>query len=360
MRILGSRILLYPLLLASCCFLAGCAAEAPPHAPRIQLPERISDLKVRQVGRTLRLQFTRPVLAEDKRRLTKPLEVRIYRDVTPAGVRPPRLFVASKPWASLPARTLSQHSRGGAVIYEDRLSAQTYSRLLGSTLTFMVTSLTRSFGGHVRVSDPSNPVRIEVLDVSPPIQTLHVRQQPDGVDLGWSRPTRSLTGRSIPRVAGYLIYRTPIPASGASPIQTTLTRYLDSDFHFNRTYLYQISAVFKLGGTQAESEPSLPVEITPRDIFPPPVPTGLMAVYTGRSVELVWKPDRGTKFGGYNLYRRQGHQPAKRLNPQLLLTPVFSDRTARHGRSYVYWVTAVSRTGHESGPSGSVIESLGE
>lgn len=237
------------------------------------------------------------------------------------------------------------------MIYEDRLSAQAYSRLVGSTLSFVETSLTRSFGGRVRSSDPSNVARIKVLDVSPPIQTLRARQQPEGIDLSWSAPVRSLTGGPLPPIFGYLVYRTSKAASQGPPIQTSEAHYLDRDFQFNRAYRYQVSAVFEFDGTQAESARSLPVEITPRDVFPPPVPSGLTVAYTGRSVELVWKPDPVARLGGYNVYRRQGNQPPERLNSKLLLTPVFTDRTVLRGQHYVYWVTAVSVAGHESGAS---------
>src|SRR5436309_828167 len=65
--------------------LAACASQGPPQPPRIEKPERVTDLAVAQIGRALVLSFTPPALATDGERLSKPLEIQICRSVTPPG-----------------------------------------------------------------------------------------------------------------------------------------------------------------------------------------------------------------------------------------------------------------------------------
>jgi hypothetical protein len=90
--------------LASCfsaCILTACAAQGPPTPPRIEKPEPITDLAVTQVGRTLEVSFTPPTLAADGERLSKPMEIEIFRS---AGVRGGKLPVntgSQVPWVTL-------------------------------------------------------------------------------------------------------------------------------------------------------------------------------------------------------------------------------------------------------------------
>ena len=92
-------------------------------------------------------------------------------------------------------------------------------------------------------------------------------------------------------------------------------------------------------------------QITPRDVYPPPVPAGLSAVYTGQSVELIWTADVEADLAGYNVYRREEGGPFQKINKEPLITPIFRDSSAQAERSYFYRVTAVDLTGNESAPS---------
>ena len=88
-------------VLAGICLLAGCGAQNPPQPPHLERPERISDLKVAQVGHRLELIFTPPVRAVDGQRLTKPLEIEIYRTQTPPGQAPPEVQPTGTPLTTL-------------------------------------------------------------------------------------------------------------------------------------------------------------------------------------------------------------------------------------------------------------------
>jgi hypothetical protein len=341
------------LLIACASLLAGCAAEGPPHPPRVQRPVKVEDLKVRQFGERLRLSFTTPRRTTDGRRLTKPIEVRIFRQVIPAGEHTPIPFVPAKPWVSLAAASLVPFTRGNQIDYEDRLSAVDFGRLIGAAFSFQIITLTRGFRGRVRESDPSNVARIRLLNVSLPVQNLRVTPTPEGPRLSWSRPQQGAAGGELPALAAYRIYRSTSGELGPYVLvgRSSTNSFLDPDFQFNHAYFYRVRAEYAQAGYTAESASSQTVTIIPQNIFPPPVPTGLTAVYTGRAVELLWKPDAGNNVAGYNAYRREGNSGHERLNRELLRAPFFTDASAAPNRLYSYWVTAVSLTRHESARS---------
>lgn len=336
------------LLCGTVLLLGGCAAEGPPRPPRVQQPEKISNLTITQIGRTLRLRFKIPIRAMDGRTLTKPLGVDFFRQAAPPGQQ--KTFIAVKPWVSIPPQNLRRYQQGSDIVYEDELSPQEFARLAGKTLAFSVMTFTRAFRGRLRLSDPSNVARTQLLDVSPPVQNVRTRQAPQAVEVEWSTPLRSLTGAPLPPVVKYRIYRAQKPHSGSFTLvgEAPEPPYRDTNFQYNQAYAYKVRAVFAQNGYTAQTADSLPASITPRDIFPPEPPQGLTAVYTGRAIQLVWKPSVAPGVAGYNVYREQSGRAARRMNRELLRTPVFTDSSVARGERYTYWVTAVDTAGNES------------
>ncbi|MGH9434745.1 MAG: fibronectin type III domain-containing protein, partial [Terriglobia bacterium] len=174
--------------------------------------------------------------------------------------------------------------------------------------------------------------------------------------LRWTAPERSVSGIALPELRGYKVYR----GSAAEPElfsvigQTRSPAYRDTHFRFGATYIYRVRAVFTQDGYTAETADSSPVEITPAPIFPPLAPQGLTAVFTGETVDLIWRPSAGPGVAGYNVYRREPGQSGRRINQQLLRTPVFTDKAVAPDTRYSYWVTAVGANRRESKPSSEV------
>ncbi|MGH9400921.1 MAG: fibronectin type III domain-containing protein [Terriglobia bacterium] len=318
----------------------------------------MKDLNVTQAGRTLVLSFTAPRQATDGRRLTKPLEVEIFRQVAGLGAQSKNGLNSPKslkPFVSIAPQQLPPLERGNTITYRISLTAAEYSRSMGARFVFRVVTLTRGFRGHPHLSEPSNTATTKLVDVSPPIVNLIARQAPHAIELEWSAPQESFTGGPLPVITGYRVYR--VMKSQIEPIligEAPSTSYRDTHFKFGETYIYSVAAVFTRDGYTATSAPSEPVGITPREIFPPPSPSGLTAVYTGNAVELIWKPEIDPDLAGYNVYRLEQGKLGERLNSQLLRTPAFSDRAIQQNTKYIYWVTAVDTAKNESQPSAHV------
>lgn len=334
----------------------SCASQVPPQPPRVQHPERITDVKVKQVGETLLLSFTPPVLATDGERLTKPLEIKIFRSITPAGQRPQAMGTNLKLWLTLFSSQFPRYRQGARIVYPEHLSQQQFNQWLGATLTFAVQPLTRGFRHRPILGQQSNVARTVLLDVSGPVQNLVITPTQNALELHWSPPARTLTNHLPKDLSGYRLYRstTGTPGSYELMARTVHASYKDSDFVFGQPYFYKVQAVFSSGGMMAESEHSMIADITPRDVFPPAAPSGLTALYARGVVDLVWNANTESDLAGYNVYRHEKNMPAHRINPVLLKTPIFRDSSVAPNQKYLYKVTAVDLSGNESGFSKEV------
>ena len=347
-----SRNLLF-LLLAALGFLPGCGVQSPPQPPRIERPAQIKDLRAGQTGRTFHLEFTLPALATDGERLSKPVELEIFRAAAPPGGTPAPPSTSGAPWARVLPRDLGRYLRKGKVDYPIAFSAQEYPQQMGSTFSFSVVALTRGFRGHPRASAPSNVAQAKLLDASQPVSNLAVQATQAALELSWPAPDKTLLGRPAANLAAYRIYGSSTGKPGTFQLiaETKVPRFADPDFQFGKAYYFQVRAVSALGSDRAESEPSATAEITPRDIFPPSVPQRLTAIYTAGAVDLLWSANTDVDLAGYNVYRKTAGGEFARLNPQLVSTPIFHDTSVAPGRNYEYAVAAVDLSGNESAQS---------
>src|SRR6185503_18975755 len=76
-----------------------------------------------------------------------------------------------------------------------------------------------------------------------------------------------------------------------------------------------------------EGQDSPTATIVAHDIFPPPVPTGLQAVYSSvdsqRFIDLTWSTDLENDFAGYNVYRSDAGGTEIRINADIVKTPAY-------------------------------------
>jgi len=324
--------------------------QGPPRPPRVEKPEKISDLAAVQKGSSFELSFTRPRLAADGERLTKPLEVEIFRTTTKPGSAPAELRPGTPPLQNLSSEELQKLSEGDKVIFPVRLSAQEYSQSIGSTFTFVVLGLTRGFHGRRIEGDYSNIVRPLLLDICAPIENLEIKTTEKALVLSWTPPAHSLTGQTLAGPVSYRVYWSSTGNPGTFQVrsETATPAYSDSEFAFGHTYFYKVRAALKQAGQTAESEDSAAVAITPRDTFPPGAPSNVSALFSAGAVQLVWTANTEPDLAGYNVYRREKGGALQKLNLELLRTPTFEDRAVQAGRQYFYLVKSVDSTGNES------------
>ena len=331
-------------------FYSGCGVQAPPQPPRLEIPKSIQDLAATQIGSIVHVAFTMPELATDGENLTKPVTVNIYRTVTPPGQQPVLPDAGAAPWLTLGPKQLPGFTHSGKVDYPLQFSLEELRRSQGSTFSFAVVALTRGFRGHPRRSEPSNTARAPLLDATGPVKNLEVKASQNALLLTWDKPAETLTGLPPAHVSGYRIYQSSTGKPGSYELagQAASNQFEDKNFQFGQPYFFLVSAITTEGKATAESVPSAPVNITPRDVFPPPVPIGLTAVNAAGAVDLLWNASSGQDLAGYNVYRSTAGGPFHRINKELVLTPIFHDAAVEPGHSYDYAVSAVDLTGNES------------
>ena len=115
---------------------------------------------------------------------------------------------------------------------------------------------------------------------------------------------------------------------------------------------------------EVEGDDTPAAKIFAHDVYPPGVPTGLQAVFSGAGqrpfVDLLWAPDTDADLAGYNVYRREeGGQPVK-INTELLKTTAYRDIEVQRGKKYFYSVSAVDLRGNESERSEEASEAVPE
>jgi hypothetical protein len=336
-------------------WLCACGVQGTPRPPRVEQPQRVTDLAVAQSSRTLTLSFTAPQLAADGERLTRPQELEILRAIFPPGQPAPVSGNALGLWVTVSAEELVRLAKGGKVIYPMTLTEPEYRGQLGKTLLIAVRTLTRGWRGRAVESGLSNLVRLTLLDVPRSVEDLRVVTTEHALELSWKPPARALSGEPASGISAYRVFRrSGQPGSFVKIDETGGTVFRDTDFEFGRTYAYKVAPLMKSGTETAEGETSPAVEITPRDTFPPASPTGVSVVYTSRAVELVWTASPEPDLAGYNVYRREGSGPVQKMNRETLRTPIFRDTSVAEGRQYFYGVTALDLATNESAPAEEV------
>ena len=108
--------------------------------------------------------------------------------------------------------------------------------------------------------------------------------------------------------------------------------FSDAQAVLDTPYVYSVRSVVQYSGATIESSDSNFAIITPRDLFPPAAPQGLLVVPvpaqgdTPAHLELSWAISPEPDIAGYYVYRSdsQGTRGA-RQNQDLLLTPAFRD-----------------------------------
>lgn len=297
------------LCLVSC----GCGYVGDPQPPALNIPERVHDLSVEQVGAKLVVRFTQPRLTTEG----LPLE----------ELEAPDLRINEQPVEIPP-------SVDAAPRYE--ISAD---RWAGQTILVTLRSVYRK-----RHAEPSNKVDLNVVPALAVPGELRAIADAKGVRLTWI-PEAGRTG------IVWQILRRIGDARLALQIGTSNEpAFIDTGAVYGKKYEYRVRA--SLGS--AVSETTEPVEITPLDTFPPATPASLIAIAGVRSIELVWERCPESDLRGYRVYRAEkGVELA--LLTDFVDAPAFSDRQVEAGKTYTYAVSAMDHAGNES-PRSAAIE----
>lgn len=346
--------------LAAAVGLCGCGLPGAPQPPSLGIPKAISDLEASRKGSVVTLAWTEPKETTDGELIRKPGEMEVDRAEEGGAFHK----VAAVPLE--PALKTGQPVRASA---SDDISSLLSNPGTTDFLRYHVVSLS----SRRRASFPSNEVAVPaVLTASPP-QLLTLRITPDGVSINFAVPqppnSRRLDSQFIFRIErqeqGTAENVAPTIVAQIRPEEQVLP-FTDSSMEWEKTYTYWVTPVtlWRAGAQQGEVEgdDSPGSTIFAHDVFPPAMPSGLEAVFSGMiqqpAIDLTWSPNTEQDLAGYNVYRHTDGTPPVKINTELVKTPAFHDPDVALGKTYFYSITAVDLRGNESGRSQEASETV--
>lgn len=350
-----------------------------PLPPSLELPKPPNDLRAVRKGDRVYLYWSVPVQTVDRQNVRKPGPTRICRSLE-APMKECGVPVGNV--AALPKATSASDQEATFVDTLPReLEEQNPTRLASYAVDAM--------NLHARSAGLSNQVQVALVPTLPPPANFRAEVTAKGVVLTWdceTPPANSYGARYV-----YRIYRKSSDTKAEVKVADVTcpdNRYEDPTIEWQKPYEYRISVVSLVdlqpkvhpcpqpppGSSEsakgiecvdiasAEGDDSSAQKLFTKDIYPPAVPTGLQAVFSGPGqppfIDLLWAPDSDADLAGYNVYRWEGDGPPSRINSELVKTPAFRDSNLAAGQTYKYSVSAVDERGNESAHSEEASESF--
>ncbi|HUO32027.1 MAG TPA: hypothetical protein VMU80_22600 [Bryobacteraceae bacterium] len=306
----------------------GCGYIGEPLPPLLNIPQRTPDVIAAQLGSNIEVRFALPIYTTEGQILKQDVttEVRI-------GLKPAGQFNAEA-WA-----TTAKTAPGGATVN----GAIEYLIPVAGWVGKDVAIAVKIVGLNGRDAGWSNPATLTVVPPPEKPRDLTAAAAPDGVHLTWQG-----TGDSFA-----VLRRGPDEKEYSTLAESKKPDWMDTTAQFGKPYSYVVRSLVKAGTGEAGSELSNEAAITPIDTFAPATPTGLTAVPSTSSIELVWERSTDNNLAGYRVYRALGDGPFVRISDTEPL-PTYSDHQIESGKTYRYAVTAVKKNGKESARSAVV------
>jgi hypothetical protein len=368
--------------------LVSCGTPGVPIPPSLELVKEVSDLRAARKGDRVYLAWTVPTKTTERLPVKHRGPTRICRNLGTDIVD------CSSPIAEVPANQFPvpgpEPQKAGEpapkveASYVDALSPALQTQNPTALLHYAVAVLNESG----RSAGWSNQVNIPSAPTLPPPGHFTAKVGKEGVLLAWDCPAEAAPTGANPALGHRLrIYRreqgektdTKIsernfadcslsqPSAQVDDQADRAPQFLDQTFEWEKHYDYRVTVltvVSETGNAEAEVEgdDSPVVQVFAHDIFPPAVPAGLQAVFSGAGqapfVDLVWSPDSEADLAGYNIFRHEEASQPVKLNSAPVKTPAYRDTDVQSGKRYFYSVSAVDERTNESARSEEASEQV--
>lgn len=382
---------------ALCLLLVGCAQTGPPLPPSLELPKPPSDLRASRKGNHVTLTWSEPTLTTDRKSvryigptlICRTLDSEITTCGNPVATLPAPPAAALQPPPKKSAAQKANSPHPPLQTYVDTLPATLLREDASAEVTYAVEVVNRNARG----GGLSNRVHVPAVVTLPPPDDLTAQLTGDGVVLNWTSAGES---HNVPSIEHrYRVYRHDESATtensgkdkdkessgkpntgkdatvkdataGEVPVgQPGPAHFTDSGFEWEKTYLYRITTVTIIKRPESEVQAEVegddtsPIRVVAHDIFPPSIPEGLQAAYSGEGqkpfIDLIWAPVTNADLAGYNVWRSENGsengaagEKMVRLNSELVKSPSYRDFAVSTGKTYTYSVSAADVRGNES------------
>jgi hypothetical protein len=304
-----------------CSYFGGCGTVGEPLYPALNIPTRVSDLAAFERGDRIDITFTIPPQTTEGLALKEigSVDLRVGPNAAPA-------FDVNQ-WANGAEKVKVATPEKPGPVPMIEVPARSF---IGKNVVVGV----RVANAKGKNSEWSNLVSVAIEQ--PLVKPTDFKAEPvaQGVALTWDAP----------QALQFRIFRRS--AQEATPALLAIARepkYLDSTAEFGKTYEYYVQSMHD----KSESDVAGPETITPKDVFPPQVPTGLTASPGLASIELAWDRNTESDFKEYKVFRAEANGPFVQIADGLE-APSYSDHNVESGKRYRYRVTAMDQSGNMS------------
>ncbi|MGA8621716.1 MAG: hypothetical protein WB660_24735 [Candidatus Sulfotelmatobacter sp.] len=368
MKILRGQLVLG---LAALAWMVGCASIGPPLPPSLELPKPPTDLHAARKGDRVSLTWTVPTRTTDRQRVRYLGKTRICRSLDQVIKQCEKPVGETESPADF--RSAKKTSVKLRATFIDTLPSILEREHPDGFATYAVEVLNTSGRG----AGLSNQVHVPLVPTLPPFSDFSAKVVSQGVVVTWR--CAPVPGAKLNGVK-YLfrIYRRQegstseakigeLSAACVTEADTSNGSFLDQTFEWEHTYYYRgtvVSVMEKPGKPtiEVEGDDTPEVKVFAHDIFPPAVPAGLQAVFSGPGqqpfIDLIWAPVTDADLAGCNIYRHEAGGAAVKLNSEPVKAPAFRDMQVVSGKTYFYSVSAVDLRGNESARSEEASETV--
>jgi hypothetical protein len=310
-------------VLLACALLAGCGSIGEPLYPALNMPFHVTDLTAVERGDKIDVRFTIQPRTTEGMVLQQVGSVDLRIGPVPVtGFNP-------NDWANDAKKIdVSPLPQPGAAHVD--VPARDF---IGKNLLVAV----RLGNTKGRMTDWSNyyPVTVEQPLSNP--ADVKAESVAEGVRVTWSAPNQP----------AFRIFRKAGDQKEPSELaKSDKPEYVDTSTEYGTTYQYFVQGLHD----KTESDIVESNGVTPKDIFPPQVPSGLTASAGVGSIELAWSRNAEADFKEYRVFRSEGDGPFTQIAAGLE-APFYSDHGIESGKHYRYRISALDQTGNESAPS---------
>lgn len=346
---------------AALALVGACGKIGNPLPPSLELPQPVKDLRATRKAGKVTLSWSQPRQNTDNTATRHFGDVKICRAIGPATES---LKKCDQPTGSVVQQLPPKDATGPVTLtYSEELPQDFVPEAHANDFAIYAVESQNSRG---RADGLSNQIAVPLAPTLPPPSDVKAELQNDGVHI-------TATASSAPSTSSaqfaYRLYRAPVPAPPkATPVvvaeapamsQLAIT---DTSIEWEKTYSYFVTPVTKVASTEIEGADSAPVQVFAHDIFPPAVPTGLQAVFSGSAqqnfIDLTWVPSPDADLAGYNVYRHEQGAAPVRVNTEAVKTPAFRDSGVAAGHTYFYSVSAFDQRNNESARSQETSETV--
>ncbi len=354
--------------------LVSCGAPGVPIPPSLELAKPVTDLRAARKGDKVFLAWTAPSKTADRQAIRHPGETLVCRSLK-SPVDDCKNPITKIPASRFPLSSSASTAKGVPAAkveasYTDTLTEELQKQDPTADVTYVVSAENESG----RSAGLSNPVQVPSAPTLPPPADFRAEVKSDGVLLTWDCPHASVAADAITyKVRIYRREQGKQPGTKVSDANVSdcpsspSSTFLDQTFEWERNYEYRATVVTVVAApgkpeAEVEGDDSPTVAVFAHDIFPPAVPTGLQAVFSGVGqspfVDLVWSPDTEADLAGYNVFRHEENQPPVKLNSDPVKAPSFRDSNVQGGKKYLYSVSAFDERNNESAKSEEASEQV--